>query len=137
MNLESLALWLGQGFLHDQMVDKFWMFPMMETFHFIGLSFMFGALLVIDGRVLGIGKFISMKEAMKFIQKMDRYELSKTKNIGLYDKLKIFYAQKFEEETKETIPVDVYEPIEEVACSRLVHRVILNLLHGLEKPQEP
>ena len=68
---------------------------------------------------------------------MDRYELSKTKNIGLYDKLKIFYAQKFEEETKETIPVDVYEPIEEVACSRLVHRVILNLLHGLEKPQEP
>jgi hypothetical protein len=67
MNLESLALWLGQGFLHDQMVDKFWMFPMMETFHFIGLSFMFGALLVIDGRVLGIGKFISMKEAMKFI----------------------------------------------------------------------
>ena len=67
MNLESLALWLVQGFLHDQMVDKFWMFPMMETFHFIGLSFMFGALLVIDGRVLGIGKFISMKEAMKFI----------------------------------------------------------------------
>jgi len=55
----------------------------------------------------------------------------------MYDKLKIYYAQKFNEETKETIPADVYETIEEVACSRLVHRVILNLLPGLEKPKEP
>jgi hypothetical protein len=67
MNLESLAVWLGNGMVHDFIVEKFWVFPLMETFHFVGLSFMFGSLLVIDGRVLGIAKFISMKEAMKFI----------------------------------------------------------------------
>jgi hypothetical protein len=67
MNLESLAVWLGNGMVHDFIVEKFWVFPLMETLHFIGLSFMFGSLLVIDGRVLGIAKFISMKEAMKFI----------------------------------------------------------------------
>ncbi len=67
MSLESLAVWFESGIVHDWMVDKFWLFPMMETFHFIGLSFMFGSLLLIDGRVLGICKFISMKESMKFI----------------------------------------------------------------------
>ena len=67
MSLESLAVWFESGIVHDWMVEKFWLFPMMETFHFIGLSFMFGALLLIDGRVLGICKFVSMKEAMKFI----------------------------------------------------------------------
>jgi hypothetical protein len=67
MSLESLAVWFESGIVHDWMVEKFWLFPLMETFHFIGLSFMFGALLLIDGRVLGICKFISMKESMKFI----------------------------------------------------------------------
>jgi len=67
MSLESLAIWFESGTVHTLMVEKFWLFPMMETLHFIGLSFLFGSLLLIDGRVLGICKFINMKEAMKFI----------------------------------------------------------------------
>jgi hypothetical protein len=67
MNLESLAVWLESGTVHTWMVEKFWLFPLMETFHFVGLSFMFGALVLIDCRVLGVAKFINMKEAMKFI----------------------------------------------------------------------
>jgi hypothetical protein len=39
----------------------------METIHFIGLILLFGALLVVDGRVLGWGRFINMKAAMSFI----------------------------------------------------------------------
>ena len=56
------STWLGM-----QMRDKFWMFPMMETIHFMGLSVMFGALLAIDLRVMGVAKFINMKVVMKFI----------------------------------------------------------------------
>lgn len=67
MNTESLGAWFESTGLHTLMVEKYWMFPMMETIHFIGLSFMFGALLVIDFRVIGLVKFINMKEAMKFI----------------------------------------------------------------------
>ena len=67
MSLESLAIWFESGTVHTLMVEKFWLFPMMETLHFIGLSFLFGSLLLVDGRVLGICKFINMKEAMKFI----------------------------------------------------------------------
>jgi hypothetical protein len=67
MSLEALAAWFESGTVHNWMVEIFWLFPLMETIHFIGLSFMFGSLLVIDGRVLGLAKFINMKAAMNLI----------------------------------------------------------------------
>lgn len=67
MNWEPLAAWLETTILHEWMVNFYWMFPLMETLHFLGLSIMFGALLLIDCRVLGLGKFINMKAAMAFI----------------------------------------------------------------------
>lgn len=67
MNWEPLAAWLESTALHDVMVEVFWMFPLMETLHFIGLTVMFGALLVIDFRILGLVKFINMRAAMAFI----------------------------------------------------------------------
>lgn len=56
------ATWMG-----EQMRQTYWLFPLMETIHFIGLSVMFGALMVIDLRVMGVAPFINMKAAMKFI----------------------------------------------------------------------
>lgn len=56
------ATWLGM-----MMREKFWLFPMMETIHFMGLSVMFGALLAIDLRVMGLAPFLNMKAVMKFI----------------------------------------------------------------------
>lgn len=67
MNWEPLAIWLQETWLHEQMVNLSWMFPMMETLHFLGLTVMFGSLLLIDLRVMGLVKFINMAEAMKFI----------------------------------------------------------------------
>ena len=62
-----LASWFEATWLGGQMREQFWMFPMMETIHFIGLTFLFGSLLVIDMRVIGFGRFINMKAAMKYI----------------------------------------------------------------------
>lgn len=56
------ATWLGM-----KMREIFWLFPLMETIHFMGLSVMFGALLIIDLRVMGLAPFINMKSVMKFI----------------------------------------------------------------------
>lgn len=56
------ATWLGV-----QMRSIYWLFPMTETIHFIGLSVMFAGLLVMDLRVLGVAPFISMRTAMKFV----------------------------------------------------------------------
>ncbi len=67
MNWEPLATWLETTWLHDLMVNIFWMFPAGETLHFIGITILFGALLVVDFRVIGLVKFINMNEVMKFI----------------------------------------------------------------------
>lgn len=67
MDWTNLATWFESTKVHDVMLDKFWIFPMMETIHFMSLCVMFGALLVIDLRVIGVAKFINMKAAMKFI----------------------------------------------------------------------
>lgn len=67
MNWQPLATWLESTYIHGLMVDIFWMFPLMETLHFIGLTIMFGALLVVDFRIMGLIKFVNMKAAMAFI----------------------------------------------------------------------
>jgi len=65
--MNSFATWLESTFMNELMVNLFWMFPLMETIHFIGLVLLFGALLVVDGRVLGLCRFMNMKAAMAFI----------------------------------------------------------------------
>lgn len=67
MNWENLASWMEDTWLNQQMLDIFWLFPMMETIHFMALCIMFGALLIIDVRVIGFGRFINMEAALKFI----------------------------------------------------------------------
>ena len=62
-----LATWLEATWLGEQMRNIFWLFPMMETIHFIGLTIMFGALLVVDVRIIGFGRFINLDAAFKFI----------------------------------------------------------------------
>jgi hypothetical protein len=66
MNWEPLAIWLSETALHEAMVNYSWMFPMMETLHFLGLTVLFGALLLVDLRVMGLIKFVNMNEAMKY-----------------------------------------------------------------------
>ena len=64
---EPFAAWLESTWFHDVMVNIFWMFPLCETLHFLGLIWLFGALLVVDGRILGIAPDLNMKACMKFI----------------------------------------------------------------------
>lgn len=67
MSWEPFAEWLQNTWFHGVMVDIYWMFPLMETLHFLALIWLFGALLVVDGRILGIAPFLNMKACMKFI----------------------------------------------------------------------
>lgn len=64
---EAFLDWASASFVGEAMRNIFWMWPFMENLHFLGLSFLFGALLVIDLRVLGVAKTIPMRGAMKLI----------------------------------------------------------------------
>ena len=59
--------WLGTSWLGVASREVSWIFVAAETVHFIGLSLLFGSLLVIDLRVVGFARFINMQAAMKFI----------------------------------------------------------------------
>jgi len=63
----ELLNWIADTWLGHSMRDIFWMWPLMENFHFFGLSLLFGALLAIDFRVIGVANFIPMRPAMWLI----------------------------------------------------------------------
>lgn len=66
MSSEMLT-WFEMTWIGNAMRDHFWLWPTMETLHFIGLSVLFGSLLVIDLRVMGVARYINAAWAMKFI----------------------------------------------------------------------
>jgi hypothetical protein len=48
--------------------DWYWLWPTCETLHFVGLCTLFGALLIVDLRVLGVGKRLTtISSVMPFI----------------------------------------------------------------------
>jgi hypothetical protein len=65
--IDSILDTLGDSALGNLMRDIFWMWPFMENLHFMGLCALFGGLLAIDLRVIGICRFIPMKAALTLI----------------------------------------------------------------------
>lgn len=65
--MNEILAWIESCWLGVMIRDIAWMFPAMETLHFMGLCVLFGSLMVIDLRLLGIARFIPMGPAMSFI----------------------------------------------------------------------
>lgn len=65
--IESLSAWIKTTALHDFSVSSYWLFPASETLHFMGLTVLFGMLLVVDLRGLGFLKRISIVESHRLI----------------------------------------------------------------------
>lgn len=63
----ELLSWIGSSWLGQLMRGVWWMWPLMENLHFLGLCILLGGLLVIDLRVLGVARSIPMKPAINFI----------------------------------------------------------------------
>jgi len=63
----EIMSWLSSTFISEAMRNIFWMWPVMENLHFLGLSVMFGALLAVDLRVIGLAPAIPMRAAMGLI----------------------------------------------------------------------
>ena len=58
--MDALMTWLGHSWLHDFMVHDPVAFIVAETLHFIGLSLLIGAIMVIDLRGLGLFRNMSL-----------------------------------------------------------------------------
>lgn len=67
MDVNSLLTSLEASWLGTTVRGYAWIFPTLETVHFMGLCTLFGSLMVIDLRLLGVAKKIPMGPAMKFV----------------------------------------------------------------------
>lgn len=57
--LDSIVEWIGSTGLNSFIQSTFWLWPTMETLHFIGLILMLGALLIIDLALIGVIKGVT------------------------------------------------------------------------------
>lgn len=67
MSLTAVLDTLSESVVGHVMRDVFWMWPLFQNFHFIALCGLFGGLLAIDLRVVGVCRFIPMKGALSLI----------------------------------------------------------------------
>jgi hypothetical protein len=65
--LGPVARWMSQTWLGEAGRDVFWLFPAAEIVHFFGLCLMLGALLLIDLRVLGYARRVSLKQVLAWV----------------------------------------------------------------------
>lgn len=65
--MENIAEWLKSTGFHNFMTGNSWPFPAAETLHFMGLTILFGTLLVVDLRGLGFLRQISLQAAHKLV----------------------------------------------------------------------
>jgi hypothetical protein len=65
--MDTFLTWCQDSWLGIAMRDLAWVWPIAEALHFIGLCVMFGALLVVDLRVLGLARRIPLESAVRFV----------------------------------------------------------------------
>lgn len=67
MDLTALMSWMDNSGLHDWVVGSGWIWPMLETFHFLGLCLLLGSLIFVDLRVVGYNKTAPLKPIHAFV----------------------------------------------------------------------
>jgi len=64
---QSIVHWMEQSWLGQAGRDTFWLFPLGEIVHFFGLCLLMGAILVVDLRLLGFTKRMSLQATLQLL----------------------------------------------------------------------
>ncbi|HYM34799.1 MAG TPA: DUF6644 family protein [Steroidobacteraceae bacterium] len=64
---QSIVHWMEQSWLGQMGRDTFWLFPLGEILHFFGLCLLMGAILVVDLRLLGFARRLSLQATLQLI----------------------------------------------------------------------
>lgn len=67
MMLDTLTAWMKATALHEIIVGTTWGWPLLEILHFVGLCLLFGGLLIIDLRLIGLCRQLSLAQAGRFV----------------------------------------------------------------------
>jgi hypothetical protein len=65
--MNEFLAWAETWWIGRMVHEIAWLFPALESLHFVGLCLMLGALLVVDLRLIGYVKFVPIKAALAFV----------------------------------------------------------------------
>jgi len=65
--MDGILTWMRDSALAVMIVNNIWVFPTLETLHFIGLILLMGSLLVIDLRFMGFAPRIPLHAVLGFL----------------------------------------------------------------------
>ena len=65
--MEGVLTWMESSAFNRMILDHAWVFPTLETLHFIGLILLIGSLYVIDLRFMGFASRIPLNAVIRFI----------------------------------------------------------------------
>ena len=65
--MEALANWLGSTGMNNFVAAHDWVWPLCETLHFVGMAVLIGTIGIIDIRILGVAKGLSIHELEKLV----------------------------------------------------------------------
>ena len=63
----SILQWFADSPIGPKIMSIPWMFPTLESLHFLGVCLLFGSLLVVDLRLLGVVKGVRMASTFTFL----------------------------------------------------------------------
>ncbi|RBP85815.1 hypothetical protein EBI01_01680 [Marinomonas rhizomae] len=67
MQIQSIVQWMSESNLNHYIITHSYVWPTLESLHFIGLCLLFGSLLFIDLRALGLARMIPFPAVEPFI----------------------------------------------------------------------
>jgi hypothetical protein len=65
--LQAVAAWLAATWLHDVVVGYAWMWPLLETIHFIALGVLVGTIGVLDLRLVGLARGLPLGPLQRLV----------------------------------------------------------------------
>ena len=65
--MDGILSWMESGALARMIIESAWLFPTLETVHFVGLILLIGSMYVIDLRLIGFASRIPVHAVVKYI----------------------------------------------------------------------
>lgn len=65
--MQGILAWMESTRLARFVLETAWVFPTLETLHFLGLILLIGSIYVVDLRLLGIGSIAPASAVMRFV----------------------------------------------------------------------
>jgi len=71
--MQNLSAFLAENSLTDLLSLSYYSFPVVEVIHVVTYGTFFGGMMMLDFRLLGIGRFISSQQTMRYILNIALY----------------------------------------------------------------